>query len=110
MSDLSHCINCGAPVNYKVDSCEYCGSMYNPYEVMNARRDAADLDHVAPDKLARLVEYGVVTPNEARKQLGVVDNIRVFAEFGCKSEELEHRIKELSKEISSLKSDSHWFW
>lgn len=77
----SNCINCGAPVNFNNDYCEYCGSPYNPYQVMNARRDAADIDHVAHDKLARLVEYGVVTPNEARKHAGMVKT-SLFVKLG----------------------------
>lgn len=63
------CENCGAPFTPDVVGCEYCGASFVVEEE----------NHVNINKAVRNVKDGIMTPNEARRYLGLDLTIGVDA-------------------------------
>ena len=60
---VTHCVNCGAPINPHVDKCEYCDSYYFTMGVKNKPTDLTiDIDSF---------KNRVLTINEARELFGL---------------------------------------
>lgn len=64
MSEWTNCPNCGAVVDPAADRCAYCETPYPTH--MRVERQEIRIDTAA---LARCVDAGVLTPNEARRRL-----------------------------------------
>lgn len=63
---MTNCPNCGAPITGPV--CEYCGTMHKSHY-------SGDASYICS-----LVEYGLITPNEARRRLGL-DSLETKTEW-----------------------------
>ena len=61
-----NCPNCGAVVDPAADRCAYCGTPYN----IRLRAELYQRD-INAQMLARQMELGLITPNEARRRLGL---------------------------------------
>ena len=68
MIDLTNCPNCGAPVDLTVKACPYCDT---PYPAQAVAIGEPYTLHIDGAKLAALVADGIMTPNEARRRLGL---------------------------------------
>lgn len=66
MSEWTNCPNCGAVVDPAADRCAYCET---PYPT-RLRADRYEI-RIDPEMLARVVDVGIMTPNEARRRLGM---------------------------------------
>lgn len=66
----TNCKNCGAPVDLAANKCPYCETPYH-----NAQAAFSELilsaDSITLRTVNNGVNYGVITPNEARKILGL---------------------------------------
>lgn len=71
--DLTNCPNCAAPVDLTTRSCPYCGTPY-PRQQSAITRDPPRI-YIDQNDLARQVSHewaaGILTPNKARRRLGL---------------------------------------
>ena len=73
---MTHCQNCGAPVNPHAEKCEYCDTYYPHPQGSRITQTAncitIDLNPVQLAGAAvEALERGLLTPNEARRRLGI---------------------------------------
>ena len=73
--NITNCPNCGAPIDYEKNKCEYCGT---PYIIKDVEYDYLFCDEKPIIKVPRnfeiikeLVSSGYLTYNEKRKLLGL---------------------------------------
>ena len=72
MTDFTNCRNCGAPVDLTGDRCPYCGTPYpRPKRMDQAVAVAVPEINLDAEVLARAVGRGIITPNEARRRMGL---------------------------------------
>lgn len=68
MKDQLNCPNCGAPRDPDASRCPYCGT---PYPA-TAKAGPVNL-YIDYKTLAVAVNDGIITPNEARRRLGLAE-------------------------------------
>lgn len=71
----THCQSCGAPVDLHAEKCAYCDTPYpEPGARITQTADCITID-LNPVQLAgaavEALERGLLTPNEARRHLGL---------------------------------------
>lgn len=73
VTDCTHCPSCGAPVDLTARSCPYCGVPYpKPRKTLTAAVIGEPCKlHIDAAALSRLVEDAIITPNEARRRMGL---------------------------------------
>lgn len=73
MTDCTHCPTCGAPVDLTARSCPYCGVPYpKPRKTAQAVAIGEPVAlHIDHKQLAALVADSIITPNEARRRMGL---------------------------------------
>lgn len=64
---LTNCPNCGAAVDPEADRCAYCET---PYPI-RLRAELYQIDMQTVAFLVSQVDKGLITPNEARRRLGL---------------------------------------
>lgn len=72
-TDCTHCPSCGAPVDLTARSCPYCGVPY-PKPRKTAQAVAIGEPYavrIDGKQLAALLEDIFITPNEARRRMGL---------------------------------------
>ena len=70
MAERTNCPNCCAVVDPDADRCAYCGTPYPWAHNAAATMDPVPL-YIDAQKLAAAVAGGIITPNEARRRLGL---------------------------------------
>lgn len=73
MSLLTHCPNCGAPIDPTRDRCEYCDSAYLFREETKLQITADAITFSHGQTVVAAFSTGIVTVNEARRVLGLPD-------------------------------------
>lgn len=73
VTDCTHCPTCGAPVDLTARSCPYCGVPYpKPRKTAQAVAIGEPYTvHIDAAALSRLVADSIITPNEARRRMGL---------------------------------------
>lgn len=93
---LVNCPNCGAPIEPTSSKCPYCDTPYTlnmlaAFATPTEHKDVLYADD-KPIEYAKLVESGVMTPNEARELVGLPKLSEASVNMGITCKDTEKAI------------------